>query len=112
MVKAPYMIRSNEVMNYCDEQMQWKEVPLHLPVSMHIWGIKPTMTGKHITVVGYTHTKGRTSGCYQMPCQLMIYHHSPGQMQNVFSGKRFYQLLISSLPLFPTPVHHNYRWQK
>ena len=59
-----------EIMNYRDEQMQWKEVHLRLPVSM--WGIKPTMSGKYITIVGYNTAKGYTSSCYQIPVDNII----------------------------------------
>ena len=94
---------SIEVMNYRDEQMQWKEVPLRLPVSM--WGIKPTMSGKHITVVGYTHAKGRTSGCYQMPIDDISSFTRPNaacvQWQTFSSAPYFFTAIVpnSSPPI-------------
>ena len=42
---------SIEIMNY-RQQLQWKEVSVHLPVPM--WAIKPTISGDYITIVGYT----------------------------------------------------------
>ena len=42
---------SIEVMNY-RQQLQWKEVSLHLPVPM--WAIKPTISGDYIIIVGYS----------------------------------------------------------
>ena len=42
---------STEVMNY-HQQLQWKEVSVHLPVPM--WRIKPTISGEYITIVGYS----------------------------------------------------------
>jgi len=54
-----------EVMNY--HQLQWKEICVHLPVPM--WGIKPTITGDHITIVGYATATSQNNGCYQIPVQ-------------------------------------------
>ena len=45
------VLDSIEVMNY-RQQLQWKEVSLHLPVPMY--GFKPTISGDYITIVGYT----------------------------------------------------------
>ena len=42
---------SIEVMNY-RQQLQWKEVSLHLPVPMY--AITPTISGEYIVIVGYT----------------------------------------------------------
>ena len=48
---SPYtFLDSIEVMNY-HQQLQWKEVSVHLPVPM--WNIKPTISGDRITIVGY-----------------------------------------------------------
>ena len=60
---------SIEVMNY-RQQLQWKEVSLHLPVPMFV--IKPTISGDYITIVGYGHAGGRSSGCYQISTQEII----------------------------------------
>ena len=49
---------SIEVMEYHD-LLQWKEVSIHLPVPM--WGIKPTISGNHIIIVGYNATRSRRS---------------------------------------------------
>jgi len=43
---------SIEVINYHQQQLQWKELSVHLPVPM--WAIKPTISGEYITIVGYT----------------------------------------------------------
>ena len=42
---------SIEVMNY-RQQLQWKEVSLHLPAPM--FAIKPTISGDYVTIVGYS----------------------------------------------------------
>ena len=60
---------SIEVMNY-RQQLQWKEVSLHLPVPM--WAIKPTISGDNITIVGYGYAGGHSSGCYQISTQEII----------------------------------------
>ena len=49
---------SIEVMEYHDE-LQWKEISIHLPVAM--WAIKPTISGDHIIIVGYSTTAGACS---------------------------------------------------
>ena len=54
-----------EVMNY--HQLQWKEICIHLPVSMY--AIRPTMTGDYITIVGYSTDTTRYTGCYQILVQ-------------------------------------------
>ena len=59
---------SIEVMNY-KRQLQWKEVSVHLPVPM--WGIKPTISGDYITIVGYT-SDFRYSTTYQITTQEII----------------------------------------
>ena len=40
-----------EVINY--HHLQWREVSVHLPVSM--WAIKPTISGHNIIIVGYSY---------------------------------------------------------
>ena len=67
---VPYTyLDSIEVMNY-RQQLQWKEVSTHLPDLM--WGIKPTISGDYITIVGYSHAGGRSSICYQISTQEVI----------------------------------------
>ena len=56
-------IDSIEVMNY-HQQLQWKEVSVHLPVSM--FAIKSTISGDYITIVGYSDNEGRNKGYYQI----------------------------------------------
>ena len=59
---------SIEIMNY-RQQLQWKEVSLHLPVPM--FAIKPTISGDYITIVGYT-TNFRYTTFYQTTTQEII----------------------------------------
>ena len=60
---------SIEVMEYHDE-LQWKEISLHLPVPM--WNIKPTISGDNIIIVGYSHAGGRNNGHYQITIDEII----------------------------------------
>ena len=60
---------SIEVMNY-HQQLQWKEVSVHLPVSM--WNIKPTISGDYITIVGYSQGGSGYSTHYQLPVEEII----------------------------------------
>ena len=57
---------SIEVMNY-NNQLQWKEVSVHLPASM--WNIKPTISGDYITIVGYDQGGSRYNTHYQIPVE-------------------------------------------
>ena len=57
-----------EVMNY--HHLQWREVSVHLPVTM--WGIRPIISGDHITIVGYGTTTGRYNGYYHIPTKELI----------------------------------------
>ena len=57
-----------EVMNY--HHLQWREVSVHLPVPM--WAIKPTISGDHITIVGYATTTGCNTECYHIPTEELI----------------------------------------
>ena len=66
---SPDTILDNmEVMNY--HHLQWREVSVHLPVPM--WGIKPTISGDNITIVGYTTVTGSYTGCYHIPTEELI----------------------------------------
>ena len=66
---SPDTILDNmEVMNY--HHLQWREVSVHLPVPM--WGIKPTISGDHITIVGYGTTTGHCIGYYYLPTEQLI----------------------------------------
>ena len=59
------VLDSIEVMNY-HQQLQWKEISVHLPVPM--WAIKPTISGGDITIVGYIQGgTGYTTHYYQIP---------------------------------------------
>ena len=60
---------SIEIMNY-NHQQKWKVVSVHLPVP--IWGIKPTISGDYITIVGYNDNEGCHKGYYQIPVQEVI----------------------------------------
>ena len=59
---------SIEVMNY-HQQLQWKEVSVHLPVPM--WGFKPTISGEYITIVGYS-DRSRYITHYHIPVEEII----------------------------------------
>ena len=63
------VLDSIEVMNY-HQQLQWKEVSIHLPVPM--WNIKPTISGDYITIVGYAQGKSRYTTHYQIPVEEII----------------------------------------
>ena len=66
---SPDTILDNmEVMNY--HHLQWREVSVHLPVSM--WAIRPTISGDNIIIVGYSTTTGRYTGCYQILTEELI----------------------------------------
>ena len=61
---SPDNIHDNiEVMDYHNE-MKWKNVSIKLPVPM--WGIKPTISGDNITIVGYSTAVGRSNEYYQI----------------------------------------------
>ena len=60
---------SIEVMEYHD-LLQWKEVAVHLPVPL--WGIKPTISGNNIIIVGYSHAGGRSCEQYQITTDEII----------------------------------------
>ena len=66
---SPDTILDNmEVMNY--HHLQWREVSVHLPVPMR--AIRPTISGDHITIVGYSSTAGCYTGCYHIPTEELI----------------------------------------
>ena len=66
---SPDTILDNmEVMNY--HRLQWREVSVHLPVPM--WAFRPTISGDHITILGYSHPRGRYNGCYHIPTEELI----------------------------------------
>ena len=60
---------SIEVMNYHND-MQWRELSVHLPLPM--CGIKATISGDYIIIVGYCNAGGRYTGCYQIPTEELI----------------------------------------
>ena len=60
---------SIEVMEYHDE-LQWKEISLHLLLPM--WGIKPSISGDNVIIVGYNHAGGLNSGHYQITIDEII----------------------------------------
>jgi len=61
------VLDSIEVMNFHQQQLQWREVSVHLPVPM--WAIKPTISGEYIAIVGYTHAGGRNNGYYKITAE-------------------------------------------
>ena len=66
---SPDTILDNmEVMNY--HHLQWREVSVHLPVSMDCF--RPTISGDNIIIVGYSIATGHSIGCYQIPTEELI----------------------------------------
>ena len=63
------VLDSIEVMNY-HQQLQWKEISVHLPVLM--WAIKPTISGDHIAIVGYGTPSAQNNGYYQISTKEII----------------------------------------
>ena len=63
------ILDSIEVMNY-RQQLQWKEVSVHLSGLM--CRIKPTISGDYITIVGYSDNEGRDKGYYQISTEEII----------------------------------------
>ena len=63
------VLDSIEVMNY-HQQLQWKEVSVHLPVPM--WAIKLTISGEYIAIVGYEKGGSRYTTHYQIPVEEII----------------------------------------
>ena len=57
-----------EVMNY--HHLQWREVSVHLPVPMR--AIRPTISGDHITILGYSTATICNNGCYHIPTEELI----------------------------------------
>ena len=53
-----------EVMNW-RQRSPWREVLTKLPVPM--WGIKPTISGEHLLIVGYSTDEGRRDRSHQLP---------------------------------------------
>ena len=60
---------SIEVMNYRND-LQWRELSVHLPLPM--WGIRPTVSGDDIIVVGYGQAGGQNNRCYQILTEKLI----------------------------------------
>ena len=60
---------SIEVMDYHDD-LQWKEIFVHLPVPM--WAINPTISGDNIIIVGYAGAEGRYNEHYQITIDEII----------------------------------------
>jgi len=69
---------SIEVMNYHQQQLQWREVSLHLPVPM--WDIKPTISREYITIVGCTGDGSHYSTYYKITAEEVMssLNQSPG----------------------------------
>ena len=57
-----------EVINY--HHLQWREVSVHLPVSM--WAIKPTISGDNIIIVGCNQPGSCSNTCYQISIEELI----------------------------------------
>jgi len=61
------ILRSIEVMNYHQQQLQWSEVSVRLPIPMG--EIKPTISGEYITIVGYAIAKGHDKKYYKITAE-------------------------------------------
>ena len=79
-----------EIMNYIEKQ--WKLVPIHLPVPMY--NITPTISGKLITIVGYS-DYARHTACYQIPVKHIV---SPKDM---FSWKPLHSTAQYNTAIIP-----------
>ena len=66
---------SIEFMDYRHHQLEWKESFCHLPAPM--WGIKPTISGDSVTIVGYGTATGQNIGCYQIKVTEIISLNQP-----------------------------------
>ena len=51
-------------------KLQWREISLHLPAAM--WGIKPTISGDSIIIVGYCSIGGCSKEHYQITIDEII----------------------------------------
>ena len=51
-------------------ELQWRDISLHLPAVM--WGIKPTISGDSIIIVGYCTTGGCNKEHYQITIDEII----------------------------------------
>jgi len=74
------ILDSIEVMNYHQQQLQWSEVSVHLPVPM--WDITPTISGEYITIVGYNHDKS----CYTTYYKITVEEVMSSLNQSPFTG--------------------------
>ena len=62
---------SIEVLNYgLYPLMQWKEISVHLPDTM--WALRPTISGAHITIVGYNGIGGTYATHYYISIEDII----------------------------------------
>ena len=60
---------SIEMMNY-HNNLHWKNVSVNLPVPM--WGIKPTISGDNVTIVGFSTAGGRSNRYYQVAIEEIL----------------------------------------
>ena len=93
---------SIEVMNY-HHQLQWKEVPIHLPFPM--FAINPTISGVYITIVGYQVSESRRNAYYQIPAEEII--SSLDQPLSTAAVTRQWQKLSSSTHWMTTTVPYS-----
>ena len=52
------------------ELLQWNKVSTHLPIPMRT--IHPTISGKDLIIVGYTHTSGRSKESFKIPIATIL----------------------------------------
>ena len=95
------VLDSIEVMKY-RQQLQWKEVSLHLPVPMY--DIKPTISGDYITIVGYS-SDLRYTTVYQTTTQEII--SSLDQPLSTGAVTRQWQELSAATHYYTTTVPYS-----
>jgi len=92
-----------EVMNWRQKSL-WREVSVKLPIRM--WNIKPTISGEHLLIVGYSTATGRNKGSYQIPVAIITSVEKSLSDQEAIHGRNFLQLHIIKLPLYHIPILH------
>ena len=84
-MSSPDTIKSHDTIEIMDyDCLQWKEAFVHLLLPMY--GIKPTICGNNIAIVGYDHTNGRSNEHYQIAAQKMIASLNPAVTYTVLDG--------------------------
>jgi len=95
---ADTTLDSIEVMNFHQQQLQWSEASVHLPVPM--WNIKPTISGEYITIVGYNTATGHNNGYYKITAEEVMSSLNQSPSTSVVSTTQWKEL--SSAPYYET----------